>query len=670
MREKKDFRVALVALFGLDFGARSVGAYLKSRGYSADLVLFGVKKAVPGLFSNDCFNAPAETYEPCGGRDLELLLSLLEERKPDVIGISLSSTTFKTAREITLAVKKRLDAVVVWGGVHAVICPEECIRYADIVCVGEGELPMLELADRLREGKSPAGIANLWIRTGGGVEKNALRPLLEDLDSLPYPDFCDPEGKFIIDGGRLSRESGVTSSYERGTYPLMTSRGCLYACAFCSNSVLRRRYEGKGPYLRRRSVDSVLGELSSAAELKPFNRVRFWDDIFTYDPAWINEFCSRYLREVGKPFSCYTHPSRTDRDILVKLRRAGLTAANIGLQSGSEELSREVFGRAQSNGDLAGFAAFADTLGVTVRYDVIADNPYETDEDERRTAELLLGLPYPFQAQIFSLCWFPGTPLTERALAEGTIAPDEVEQLSSKALNNFYMHLPLSRGRSAFFWNCIKAMAVNRLFPPGLVRACMASGVLRRWPGLLRAAGKLYLRLLSRYSLALENGRPALRRKTPCNFAGAVAQLDGAALEYNIVMAGRTGQTPGGPPAEFSLLPPRAGGPGARLKIRRPGAGPGTFDLLFLLTAFDDFYRAAPLKTLWRVSLAPGEAAETEIALSLSYPALSCRQGEKELPAQLLERGIVSLQPGRLYSLALMQSASPGTRLDTLLFEA
>ena len=670
MSDKKNTRIALLALFGVDFGARSISAFLKKHGYPVSLLFFNKKGYSLGMVSSNYFNVDVMPHHVCDKKNLDLLIGLLKKIDAKIVGVSLTATTFQTAKAITLEIKKRLDVTVVWGGVHAIVCPEECIRYADIVCLGEGETPMLELAEKIEKNEPVTGIANLWIKTGDSIEKNEMAPLIADLDTLPFPDFADRGDKFLIYRGKIIEEYSISSAHEIYSYPIMTSRGCMYACSFCSNSILKRRYEGKGGYLRRRSVENVIAELKYAAASRQFNRVRFWDDIFTYDAQWINEFCERYIREVGKRFTCYTHPSRTEKNILLKLRGAGLCVVNMGIQSGSEEMSKRLFSRPQSNRDLLDFARFADNIGVTIRYDVISDNPYETDRDEESTAELLMQLPYPFQIQHYSLCWFPETPLTKKALEDGTITRGDLEQNTSKSLDNFYMYIVLSRDTRSFFWNCIKGMAVNRLFPVSVIRACIKSRFLKRYPRLMFAAGKCYLALRAHYGLALRKRGFALEKKVPLNVARMVLQMDRQLVDSNVI-TGDARCLFQNPASDYSLFP-LAGEAGRKICLRIRNHDPAVkfFDFNIVLVAHDDYFQSSPAKAMWVMRIDTGDARETDVRADLDYPRFAYTAGDNKGTARLLEQAIPALVGGKLYALVVRSAVRPYTIIDTLLFKA
>ena len=491
----EDFPVLLISFFGLDFGAVSLGAYLEERGYRPHTVEFNHLKIPLEYMNNDYFSAPVIQHDPFPERDLELLLELVDRVGPRLVGLSVSSVSFQTAKWVTRRLREQCDAPIIWGGVHAIIAPDECIQEADMVCAGEGEEALLELCEAVRRGQAPADIPNLWFQRDTGVDRNPLRPLIAHLDSLPWPRRTDGDRRLFIDEGRVVRGPIINAGYMTNAYPVMTSRGCMFACSFCCNAVIGRRYRGIGRYLRRRSVDHVLAELRHAVRHSAISSVRFWDDVFTYDEEWIEEFCRRYPREVGRSFICYAHPRRTSQRVLELLSGAGLTMVYVGIQSGSADTNADHFNRRQTNEEIRSFARRARALGITPNYDVIVDNAFEGDADDHATSELLLSLQRPYKVLLFSLCFFPCTPLTEQAVSRGIIQEQQTEQHTAKALNNFFLVLDRSPGPRHLFWSCIKAMAANPDFPPAMVRAARQSEQFRRRPDLLLGLARAWARL-------------------------------------------------------------------------------------------------------------------------------------------------------------------------------
>ncbi|PIS36516.1 MAG: hypothetical protein COT35_10760, partial [Nitrospirae bacterium CG08_land_8_20_14_0_20_52_24] len=242
---------------------------------------------------------------------------------------------------------------VIWGGTHPNVAPEECIQVSDMICIGEGEHPMLELASQFAKGENVHGIQNLWIRTEKEIIRNPVRAPVQDLDSLPFPDYGH-EGKYLIEDDSVSGKDPALGAFNLN---VMGSRGCPYHCSYCCNSVFRQIYKGKGPPVRRRSVDNVLEEIESMRERFPgLQRIDFIDEVFAWDKSWSMEFTAKYKKRVNLPFQCAQHPNMVDRDILEMLTDAGLERVEVGLQSGSERIRREVFERPVSDDSLLNVA--------------------------------------------------------------------------------------------------------------------------------------------------------------------------------------------------------------------------------------------------------------------------------------------------------------------------
>ncbi len=138
---------------------------------------------------------------------------------------------------------------------------------------------------------------------------------------------------------------------------------------------------------------------------------------------WLTRFAERYRKEVGIPFILRTTPRHITREKLALLKEAGLRWVFMGLQTGSDRINEEVYRRHVTADQFIEAAHTISSLGLCPWYDVILDNPYETEEDHLATIDLLLRTPGLFQFDLFSLDYFPGTELRERALRDGIPIP-------------------------------------------------------------------------------------------------------------------------------------------------------------------------------------------------------------------------------------------------------
>ena len=402
--------IALISLYDIGAaGLRSLSSFLKSNGHRVSLIFFGEMGRTHKEFHQfSKIEYDQNVVRWCDDRDKQEFIQVLQKLNPDLIGISLRSAFFLTAIEVTESLKKFFSVPIVWGGIHPTICPEESIQHSDIICRGEGEFPILTLSNALAEGKDTTAIPGFWVNREGELFKNDLQPL-NDLDSLPFSDFTE-ENKYYI----------FSHPFNVKMYSIMTSRGCPFNCTFCCNSILRETYKGKGKYIRRRSIDNVISELLFAKESYNIAEVIFQDDIFVDDPQWLYPFLEEYKRKINLPFACYLHSRFVSEPLIKSLKDAGLYTADLGIQTGSEKIRREVYHRTQSNDELIRSANILNRE-IGMAYDIIIDNPFEKKEDLMETINLLLNFPHPFRLHVLTLIFFPKYPITVAAIENGLI---------------------------------------------------------------------------------------------------------------------------------------------------------------------------------------------------------------------------------------------------------
>jgi len=449
-------KIVLISLYSTDaIGLRYIKAVMNGHGYEVPLIFFKEK-----YLASDLMSLPTE-------KEYQQVIDLLKKLEPDLVGVSLRSSFFRIAYELTRRVRKELSIPVIWGGTHPTVAPEESIKIADMICIGEGEYPLLELAERISNSKDYSDVQSLWVRKGGQIFKNDVRPLLQDLDSLPFPDYGDDDKYFVENDGIISRDPGL----ETFNLNIMASRGCPYHCSYCCNSIFKDLYKGKGKRVRRRSVENVIDEIFALKDkFKNIKRIDFIDEVFAWDKEWTKRFTGRYQMEVGLPFQCAQHPNMVDRDILVMLKDAGLERVEVGVQSGSERIRKGYFERPVSNEKLQQTSQFLKQMGIVPFYDFIVDNPFETDEDKREGLEFLLTFPRPFHLHVFSLIFFPNTVITKRALEAGLIAENQVEGYSEQTFNQMFVTLRHPRPSNNQFWICLYSLASKSFVPKSLIR--------------------------------------------------------------------------------------------------------------------------------------------------------------------------------------------------------
>ena len=467
-------RVLLVMPYGFqNMGVRMLSAVLRRGGFEAPILF------MKGWRNNDV--RPPTTTER------RLFEEFVEQQAPDVIGFGLGTPYLSIVTDLTRRARKVSDAHIVWGGVHATISPEDCIDHADSVCLGEGEGPLLELAEAIRDGKPIRSIQNLWVRQDGEITRNTLRPLIQDLDSLPFEALAEAP-MAVIDNGLLRPGN---PSDDNALYRVMASRGCPFHCAFCYNSQYREIYSGLGHYHRVRTVGHVLDEIERAvAALPRLRRIRFDDDSFVFPRAWIDEFVREYPRRIGLPFDILLNPEATHLRTLTALRDAGLVHVQVGVQSASESELSEHYSRKGSNERILEVGQQLQDLGIEVTYDVILDNPLASQRDKQAMLELLLELPRPFNLFLYSLTVFPKSELAHTLLSQGLITEDQVEGQATKSFSQFRLSLSYPRPAEDTFYASLISMTSKGFLPRRVLRRLGRSDWLREHPTPVRYAAE------------------------------------------------------------------------------------------------------------------------------------------------------------------------------------
>ncbi len=395
---------------------RYMSSYLKENGHEVEII-----------YLKEEFNR----------NNISSLLNFLKKSKPDLVGLEVYTGWLKKAEFLTKIIQKKNNLQVIWGGAHVNTCPEESINIADIICVGEGEEALLDLLNSLEKNKPINKIKNLWIRDkkSGEVIKNPVRNLVENLDKYPFPDY-NPSDSYVLIKKRLKRLTKKDiEDIISAKYSILGGRGCIFSCTYCCNHQNRKRYFGKGIYFRKRSIKNVIAELVWAKKnFKHINYIRIWDDLFMMrDINELKEFCELYKEKINLPFSCRLQFTLVTDEILNLLKNAGVQDIELGIESGSERVRKEIFKRFTPPKKILEVAGKLHKKNIETVYNIIFNNPYETVEDLKECINLLIDFPRPLNLQGFNLIFLPGTEIYERAIKDRFIFPQDFKSKIPKA---------------------------------------------------------------------------------------------------------------------------------------------------------------------------------------------------------------------------------------------
>ncbi len=352
--------------------------------------------------------------------------SYIKERGFSIIGLSVTTGGFFFAKRLTMDIKECVpNSHVIWGGIHPTTVPDECLDYADSICVGEGETAFVSLIEKVFSNKDISNIPGIWLKDKERqIIRNPISTPLTNLDLLPVNRYKWP--KFYVsdnEGFRnFSHHDYVKYSKHNGDgYTLMTSRSCPYSCSFCINSFLNKLYAGRRHILKR-SVENVLKELKYAiSDIKSIKFINFIDDHFLTTKEWTEEFCRVYKKEIALPFMIRSTPNFINQKNIIELKDAGLVVVQIGIQTGSERINKEIYQRQFDRNKLIEVSLLLKQNKIKPIFDIIIQSEFEDDNDRDKTIELLIELERPFECSVFSLTAFPETKIAYMLKQKGII---------------------------------------------------------------------------------------------------------------------------------------------------------------------------------------------------------------------------------------------------------
>src|SRR3989338_2691250 len=241
----------------------------------------------------------------------------------------LAYSTWSGSDEEFLKINNHLKGILnnnvtsIFGGPHPTFFPDFINEEGvDVICRGEGEEAIAELANALAEEKSIVGIKNLWVKEKGKVFQNPLRPLIADIDKLPFPE------RGLIYRYKSSRDNPIKN--------FITTRGCPYKCSYCFNDGFYTMYGlANRKLVRSRSVKNVLDEIQVVKGKYPLKLVYFQDDILSLHSDF-SSLMEKYSKEIGVPFHAHMRPDLINERIVNLLAKGGCLSITMSLESAND----------------------------------------------------------------------------------------------------------------------------------------------------------------------------------------------------------------------------------------------------------------------------------------------------------------------------------------------
>jgi radical SAM superfamily enzyme YgiQ (UPF0313 family) len=340
----------------------------------------------------------------------------IQSFKPHIVAMSAVDPNYNFGLQFLRLVKEKFPEIInVVGGPIPTFVPEEAIleQCVDIIGVGECEEAMSELCNRMESGEDISKINNIWVKKGKEVYRNEIRPFQNYDDILP-PDLDIFDQRHFLRplGGKMYRMATV-----------IWTRGCAFHCTYCANSAYINIYKNNGKFYRIKKPELLIEELVYQKEKYDLKFFFFVDDIFPLHMPEINErFCELYKKKVAVPFSINLQPmlALKRKEQFLKVVDAGCCNVCIGLESGSENIRKNVLGRHYKDEQLVEIFDLAHKCGIRSSSFNMIGLPHETREDIFKTIGLNRRAK-PTSATLTFFHPYRGTGLRDLCIREGLL---------------------------------------------------------------------------------------------------------------------------------------------------------------------------------------------------------------------------------------------------------
>jgi anaerobic magnesium-protoporphyrin IX monomethyl ester cyclase len=367
----------------------------------------------------------------------------IAQTRTDIVGITATTLLYKSAMKLVSIIKEvHPQATTVLGGSHGTFWDENALKEypaLDIVVRREGELTFMELVEKIEGSMSLNGVLGITYRSGPQIVRNPDRPFIEDLDSLPFP------AHHLLPLENLRHNGKII-------FPLVSSRGCVYWCDFCSTV----RMFGRG--YRMRSPKNVVDEMQLIHDKYGVDQVTFYDDAFSVDRSRVVKICEElHARKLNLKWDCGTRVDMVDHQLLKTMHDAGCFAVWLGVESGSEIILGAMNKKIKIEQTKKAYKT-ARQIGLMTIANVVLGFPGETEQTALETIRLVKELN-PDDVGFYIATPYPGTPMYEQVIKNGwlrvtdfdkydTAGPtfetpqlsmEKLSELRAKAYQDFYL---------------------------------------------------------------------------------------------------------------------------------------------------------------------------------------------------------------------------------------
>ena len=363
---------------------------------------------------------------------------------PDIVAISATSSDY----QLGLSLLKGVECPVIFGGIHATIAPNDIITHSKVTHLfrGEAEHIIVDLFNDIINGGNLSKHQGLWYKKGNKIFKNPGVPIIEDLNTLPCPDWS------LFDKRHFLRPF-QGKAYRLGTFEL--SRGCPYSCTYCINHTIQKLV-GKKQQYREKSLDIAFSHIKSLVKQYDINLIKFWDECFLGHKKSSIEFLERYNDEINIPYMIQTRPEGITPEFAKALKDTQCVNLSIGLESGSEYTRKHHLKRYMTDQQIINGFQNCKQQGLRTTTFLIMGLPEETREDIFTGIKLIKKCE-PTVCDTFFLFPYKGTEIREWCIENDWL--DAAEPKTYEDTHNGYIL------KNPNYIICIMPRCISNYFP-------------------------------------------------------------------------------------------------------------------------------------------------------------------------------------------------------------
>lgn len=367
------------------------------------------------------------------------ILDQVRSKKPEIIALGYWTCQAPFVYELSKEIKNiNPNIFIIHGGIHASFNFAEASDYGDAVIIGEAEETFSDLIAALQNKKSLEEVAGLAFKKNGEVIKTAPRPLIDDLDLIPFPKLELIEMERYVQSEKL-RQLHVIGGKRM---PILASRGCPYDCSFCLSPKMWQRK------VRWRSPEKVVEEIKILNQKYGFTCFQFYDDNFLLNPDFVDKLCSLLItldfdiRWVALSRAIHLIENK---ELLLKIKQAGCVGIEMGLET-TDNLILEKINKNQKIDLIDAAVKLQREAGLSPLYTIMVFNPGETITSIRKLREYVEEkIPESINYNFFGSVSYatlgqfatpaPGTSFFENRFKEGIVLMDDWSDLFHHQIN-------------------------------------------------------------------------------------------------------------------------------------------------------------------------------------------------------------------------------------------